>query len=206
MIPGPVELSPAVLESFATPPPGHLAPHVLEAFGASLEMMRRVFRAADSSRPFVVSGGGTLAMEMAVANLVEPRDRVLVVSTGFFSDRLAEMLRRYGAEVTVVAADVGEAPRASRVESELRNLREGGPVKALLATHVDTSTAVRIDPEPLARIAREHGALSVFDGVCSTAAERFEMSDWGVDVFLTASQKAIGLPPGLALLVASERA
>jgi alanine-glyoxylate transaminase/serine-glyoxylate transaminase/serine-pyruvate transaminase len=81
-----------------------------------------------------------------------------------------------------------------------------GPIKALLATHVDTSTGVRVDPEPLARLAVEHGALSIFDGVCATAAERFDMALWRADVYLTASQKAIGLPPGLALLVASERA
>ena len=58
----------------------------------------------------------------------------------------------------------------------------------------------------MAQLAREHGALSVFDGVCATAAERFEMAAWHADVYLTASQKAIGLPAGLALLVASPRA
>jgi alanine-glyoxylate transaminase/serine-glyoxylate transaminase/serine-pyruvate transaminase len=62
------------------------------------------------------------------------------------------------------------------------------------------------DPEPLAGLARERGALSIFDGVCATAGERFEMEAWGADVYLTASQKAIGLPAGLALLVASGRA
>ncbi|MEQ9074596.1 MAG: aminotransferase class V-fold PLP-dependent enzyme, partial [Sandaracinaceae bacterium] len=64
----------------------------------------------------------------------------------------------------------------------------------------------RVDAESLARLAQAHGALSVFDGVCATAAERFEMERWGADVYLTASQKAIGLPAGLALMVASPRA
>ena len=80
------------------------------------------------------------------------------------------------------------------------------PTRALFATHVDTSTGVRVDAGALARLATTHGALSVFDGVCATAAERFEMETWGADVYLTASQKAIGLPAGLALLVASARA
>lgn len=206
MIPGPIEVSPAVLACCAEPPLGHLAPRLIEAFGSSLEMMRRVWLAEESSRPFVVAGSGTLAMEMAVTNLVEAHDRVLLVNTGFFSDRLAEMLRRAGAEVTEVQADVGDAPSPGQVEQALCRLGEGGAVKALLATHVDTSTGVRVDPQPLARLAREHGALSIFDGVCATAAERFDMRGWGADVYLTASQKAIGLPPGLALLVASERA
>jgi alanine-glyoxylate transaminase/serine-glyoxylate transaminase/serine-pyruvate transaminase len=71
---------------------------------------------------------------------------------------------------------------------------------------VDTSTGVRVDPEPFCRLAREAGVLSVFDGVCATAGERFEMEAWDADLYFTGSQKAIGLPPGLALLVANERA
>jgi alanine-glyoxylate transaminase/serine-glyoxylate transaminase/serine-pyruvate transaminase len=102
-----------------------------------------------------------------------------------------------------VKAEVGEAPDPEAVRQALET---GAPVKALFATHVDTSTGVRVDPEPLCRLAREAGALSVFDGVCATAGERFEMEGWGADLYFTASQKAIGLPPGLALLVASERA
>jgi alanine-glyoxylate transaminase / serine-glyoxylate transaminase / serine-pyruvate transaminase len=207
MIPGPVEISPAVREAFAVPPPGHLAPDVVEAFGSSLEMMRRVWLAAPSSQPFVVPGSGTTAMEMAVANLVEPGDAAVVVNTGYFSDRMVTMLRRAGAEVVDLTAVPGEVPNVTRAEGAFADCaRTGKGVKALFATHVDTSTGARCDPAPLASLAREHGALSVFDGVCATAAERFEMETWGADVYLTASQKAIGLPPGLALLVASEHA
>ena len=78
--------------------------------------------------------------------------------------------------------------------------------KALFATHVDTSTGVLVDPAGLAAVARSRGVLSVFDGVCATGAEAFEMSEWGADVYFTASQKAMGLPPGLALFVAGPRA
>jgi len=203
MIPGPVEVSPAVREACASPPPGHLSPRVIEAFGAALGMMREVWRSGPTGQPFVVAGSGTTAMEMAALNLVEAGDRVLVVHTGYFSDRMAEMLRRVGAEVRSVISPPGAAPEEDEVRDALGAVRRP---KALFATHVDTSTGVRIDPRPLARLAREHGALSVFDGVCATAGERFEMEGWGADVYVTASQKAIGLPPGLALLVASEAA
>ena len=207
MIPGPVEVSPAVQAAFTVAPPGHLAPDVIEAFGASLEMMRRVWLAPASSQPFVVPGSGTTAMEMAVANLIEPGDAVVVVNTGYFSDRIVEMLRRSGADVVDLTAVPGEVPNASRAEGAFDDFtRAGKTVKALFATHVDTSTGALCDPRPLAAIARARGALSIFDGVCATAAERFEMDAWGADVYFTASQKAIGLPPGLALLVASERA
>lgn len=202
MIPGPVEISPAVRTAAAAPPLSHTSPRLIEAFGTCLERMRRVWCAESSSQPFLVAGSGTLAMEMAAANLLEPGDRAVVVNTGYFSERMTEILRRYGVEVTEVGASVGGAPSPE----EVRKALAGNPAKALFATHVDTSTGVRVDPEPLCRIAREAGALSVFDGVCATAGERFEMAEWGADVYFTASQKAIGAPPGLALLVASERA
>lgn len=199
MIPGPIEISPAVQAAFSVAPPGHLSAAVIEAFGRSIELMRELWQAAPSSQPFVVAGSGTLAMDMAVQNVVEPGERVVVVDTGYFSARMAEMLRRRGADVAVVAAPPGDAPALADVEAQM-------PCKALFSTHVDTSTGVRVDAHALAALARRHGALSVFDGVCAAAAERFEMAAWDVDVYLTASQKAIGLPPGLALCVASERA
>jgi alanine-glyoxylate transaminase/serine-glyoxylate transaminase/serine-pyruvate transaminase len=203
MIPGPVEISPAVQAAAATPPPSHLAPRLLEAFGTCLERMRRVWQADAASQPFVIAGSGTLAMEMAAANLIEPGDRALVLVTGYFSDRMAEILRRYGAEVTSIGGPVGTVPPVDEVRTALDRQ---GPFKALFATHVDTSTGVLVDPEPFARLAREAGVLSVFDGVCATAGERFAMADWGADVYFCASQKAVSMPPGLALLVASERA
>jgi alanine-glyoxylate transaminase/serine-glyoxylate transaminase/serine-pyruvate transaminase len=207
MIPGPIEVSPGVRDAYSVPPRGHLSPEVIEAFGSSLEMMRRVWLAAPSSQPFAVPGSGTTAMEMAVANLIEPGDAAVVVNTGYFSDRMVEMLRRAGAEVVDLTVVPGEVPNVSRAEGAFDDFARGGKkVKALFATHVDTSTGALCDPQPLAALARARGALSVFDGVCATAAERFEMEAWDADVYLTASQKAIGLPSGLALLVASERA
>ncbi len=207
MIPGPVEVSPAVMQAFAAPPPGHTSPPVIAAFGEALERMRRVWQADPASQPFVVGGGGTVGMEMAAANLVAPGDRVLVVKTGYFSDRMAEILRRYGAETIEVGAQPGDAPTPDAVRQALAQATAGGrPAKALFATHVDTSTGVRLDPQPFAQLARQQGMLSVFDGVCGAAGERFEMAAWDADVYFTGSQKALGLPPGLALMVASPRA
>lgn len=203
MIPGPVEISPVVRRAAGTPPPGHTTSRVLEAFGLSLERMRQVWQADAESQPFILAGSGTLAMEMAAANLLEPGERALVVNSGYFSDRMAEILRRYGVEVLEVGAPVGEAPPAEAVRE---TLERSGPVKALFATHVDTSTGVRVEPEPLCRLAREAGVLAIIDGVCATAGERFDMANWDADIYLTASQKALGLPPGLGLLVASARA
>lgn len=201
MIPGPIEFEPAVLAALGGPSPSHVAPGFIEEFGRALTRLREVFLCPDG-QPFVIAGTGTLAMDSAAANLVEPGDAVLVVNTGYFSDRFAAMFERYGAKVTHVRADAGGRPDTAAVAEALAK----GSYKLVSVTQVDTSTAVLADVPGVAAAARTHGVLCVVDGVCSVAGEELRMSDWGVDVALTASQKAIGVPPGLALLVAGPRA
>jgi alanine-glyoxylate transaminase/serine-glyoxylate transaminase/serine-pyruvate transaminase len=126
----------------------------------------------------------------------------LVLNIGYFGDRYAEILERYDAEVDQINAPLGEAISLQAVRDQLAQFE----YKLMTVTHVDTSTAVRSDAKALAKIGREHGVIVVLDGVCSIAGEELRMDDWGVDVAFTASQKAIGVPPGLALLVAGPRA
>jgi alanine-glyoxylate transaminase/serine-glyoxylate transaminase/serine-pyruvate transaminase len=201
MIPGPVEFDPEVLRVLSAKTTSHVAPEFIAVFGRALKRLREVCL-APSAQPFVVAGSGTLAMEMAVANLVEPGDRALVVNTGYFSDRMATLFERYGAEVVQVRCAPGEAPDVASVESVLGS----GRFKVMTATHVDTSTGVLAPVEALVRAAGRHGVLSVVDGVCATAGETFHQEAWGADVYLTASQKALGVPPGLALLSVGPRA
>jgi alanine-glyoxylate transaminase/serine-glyoxylate transaminase/serine-pyruvate transaminase len=201
MIPGPIEFEPAVLRALGEKTRSHLDPVFMKAYSRTLKNLRTVF-AAPSAQPFVVAGSGTLAMEMAVANLVQPGDAALVVNTGYFSDRLATMLERHGAAVTHVRADPGAAPSVAAVEQALA----GGKFKVMTVTHVDTSTAVLAPVKDYAAAAKQHGALVVVDGVCSIGGEALEMDAWGVDVAFTASQKALGAPPGLAVLLASPKA
>jgi alanine-glyoxylate transaminase/serine-glyoxylate transaminase/serine-pyruvate transaminase len=178
-----------------------VSPEFIAVFGRALQRLREVCL-APSAQPFVVAGSGTWAMEMAVANLVEPGERALVVNTGYFSDRMATLLERYGAEVVQARAAPGEVPDLTEVE----RLLAGGRFKLMTVTHVDTSTGVLAPAEALVRAAHRHGVLSVVDGVCATAGETFHQDAWDADVYLTASQKALGVPPGLALLSVSRRA
>lgn len=202
MIPGPVEFAPEVLQAMGLPTTSHVAPNFIEVFGQALERLRQVFMAPDS-QPFVIAGSGTLAMEIAVANLVEPGDRALVVNTGVFGDRFAAILERYGATVTQVTAPVvGDVPPLEEVDAALRQ----DHYKLMTITHVDTSTGVLADVRNLAHLGREYDTLVVVDGVCSVAGEELRQEEWGVDLTLTASQKALGVPPGLAIVVAGPRA
>ncbi len=201
MIPGPVEFEPAVLAAMGEPTTSHLAPDFIDAFGQSLQDMRRVFE-SPSGQPLVLAGSGTLAMDCAGANLVEPGDKALVVDTGYFSERFTAILQRYGAQVTRVSSSPGSRPSLEQVKSAL----EADSFKLMTITHVDTSTGVIAEVEQIAALGREHGVLVVVDGVCSVAGEALNMDSWGVDLTLTASQKAIGVPPGLALLMIGPRA
>ncbi|MGE5223450.1 MAG: pyridoxal-phosphate-dependent aminotransferase family protein [Omnitrophica WOR_2 bacterium] len=201
MIPGPIEFEPAVLTALGEPTTSHIAPSFVEIFGQALERMRQVFLSKDG-QPFILAGSGTLAMDTAAANLVEPGERALVVNTGYFGDRFRTILERYGAQVSQVGAPAGGSPSLQEIENELKK----GGYKLITLTHVDTSTGVLTDIQAIARLARQHDALVMVDGVCSVAGEELRMSEWDLDVVLTASQKAIGVPPGLALLVAGPRA
>ncbi len=201
MIPGPIEIDEAVVRAMGQPPKSHLDPELIETFGRALDRLKEVFF-APNGQPFVVAGSGTLAMEMAVANLIEPRDRAVVVDIGYFGARMATILERHGAHVTRVRAEPGKVPSIAEVGAAL----DHAATKLLAITHVDTSTAARTDVAKLAKLGNERGALVVVDGVCSIGAEELRQEEWGIDVALTASQKAIGAPPGLAILVASERA
>ncbi len=201
MIPGPIGLEPDVLLALARPQLGHMDPEVTRAFGRVLGRAREVFL-APGAQPFVVAGSGTLAMEIAVANVIDPGDRAVVVNTGYFSDRMGKILERLGARVEHVRAPLGEAPDLRLVERALGS----ETTKLVAVTHVDTSTGVRAPVEALARLARDRDALVVVDGVCSVGGEELRQDAWGVDVCLTASQKALGAPPGLALVVAGPRA
>ncbi|MFT4696513.1 MAG: alanine-glyoxylate transaminase/serine-glyoxylate transaminase/serine-pyruvate transaminase [Urechidicola sp.] len=201
MIPGPIEFEPDVLQALGKATTSHVDPNFIEVFGNSLELMRKVWK-SPKGQPFIVAGTGTLAMDMAAANLIEKGDSVLVISTGYFGIRFKDILDRYGANTTLLEAPLGEVVSLEVIEKELKNKQ----YKALTVTHVDTSTAILVDPKPIAQLAQKYNTLSILDAVCSVAGEEINQDEWGLDVVLTGSQKAIGVPPGLALLVVSKKA
>ena len=201
MIPGPIEFEPEVMQAMSVPTPSHVDPDFIACFGHSLEMMREVWQ-CPSGQPFILAGTGTLAMDSVGANLIENGDPALVISTGYFGERYAELLKRYGARVDVLRAETGDIAPMEKVEEQLRNKK----YKLMTFTHVDTSTAVLNDARTLGELGKKYDILTILDGVCSVAGEEIRQEEWGIDVVLTASQKAIGVPPGLALFVASPKA
>lgn len=183
----------------------HVGAPFVATFGETLSMLRRLFQTSNpSSQPFVISGSGTLGWDMVAANLVEKGDEVLVLHTGYFADSFADCLETYGVSATQLKAPIGERPQLSEIEKALK----AKEYKMITVTHVDTSTGVLSEIEALSQLVHRVSpeTLVVVDGVCSVGCEDVQLDQWGLDAVLTASQKAIGCPAGLCIVMCSERA
>jgi alanine-glyoxylate transaminase/serine-glyoxylate transaminase/serine-pyruvate transaminase len=200
--PGPSLTSPRVMRAMASPTVSHLDPLMVRLLDDVRARLGRVFRAADGSFAFAVSGTGTSGMETAVANLVREGSRATVVVNGYFGDRLVQMCERYGATVSRVNVEWGTAcdPEALR-----RQLKTGG-ADVVAMVHAETSTGVCNPVREMAAIAREHGALTIVDAVTSLGGIPLDVGGWGIDACYSCTQKCLGGPSGLAPIVFGPRA
>lgn len=168
-------------------------------------MLRKIFQTTrPDTQPFVVSGSGTLGWDMVAANLAERGDEVLVLHTGYFADSFADCFQTYGVKATQLKAPIGDRPQLDQVEKALKEKK----YKIVTVTHVDTSTGVLSEIQALSEMVHKVSpeTLVVVDGVCSVGSEEIHFDDWALDVVLTASQKAIGCPAGLSIMMCSGRA
>ncbi|NLW17760.1 MAG: alanine--glyoxylate aminotransferase family protein [Firmicutes bacterium] len=208
LIPGPTPVTDEIRAALAAETLSHTDPRFVRKVEHSLEMTRDLL-GCHEGEVFIIAGTGTLAMEMALVNTVAPGERILVLSQGFFGDRYESLAKSLGIEVDVLRSEWGQRICPDLVKEQL----EKQTYKAVTVTHVDTSTGVEADLETLVPLVKQHGALSILDGVCATAAVEEDMSkaygdnpDYKLDVVLTGSQKAIGVPPGLLILGFSPQA
>ncbi|CCD26090.2 alanine--glyoxylate transaminase NDAI_0G03130 [Naumovozyma dairenensis CBS 421] len=205
LVPGPVTLSPQVQTALSQDALSHTGAEFVSIFQNVLKNTRKLFKSYDmKAQPIVIAGSGTLGFDIAGSNLIKPKDKVLVLSTGFFSDSFADCLQGYGAEVTKLTAPLGDVVPLQDFEDELKK----GHYTAVVATHVDTSTGVLNDIESISEVVQRISPESFLfvDSVCAIGCETMEFDKWKVDYCLTASQKAIGAPPGLSISMISERA
>lgn len=205
LIPGPIEYDDAVLESMSHFSQAHVGAPFVKTFSEVLAMTRKLFQTTNpKSQPFVISGSGTLGWDQVAANLCERGDDALVLHTGYFGDSFADCFETYGVHATQLKAPIGDRPQLPEIEKALGEKK----YKVLTVTHVDTSTGVLSEIEQLTKLVRKVSpeTLVVVDGVCSVGAEDIRFDEMDLDVVMTASQKAIGCPAGLSILMASERA
>jgi serine---pyruvate transaminase len=198
--PGPTPVPPQVLAAMGEPVVHHRSPDFKPIYERCLARLREVCRTEQEVLLFTSSGTG--AFESAVANLVSPGERHLVVSAGNFGERWAAMTAGYGADVDRLEYAWGETPDPDDVRARLRE-REA---KAVWIVQSETSTGVVADVQALAAAAKEAGALVVVDAVSSLGAVPCETDAWGLDVVVSGSQKALMTPPGLGTCAVSEAA
>jgi aspartate aminotransferase-like enzyme len=168
---------------------------------AALADLKKIVFCQDGE-PFLVAGAGTLAMEIALLNVVGKTDRVLVLSQGYFGDRMAQICASFGLAHDVIASRWGSGVRPEELAARL----DARPYGVVVATHVDTATGSCAPIREYADALRGRDLIYIVDGVCATGGIEERMDDWGIDVVLTAAQKCFGVPPGLAVDVFSPRA
>lgn len=204
-IPGPSETPDAVQRAMHRASANIYEGELVDLTASLIPDLRRVARTEHNVALYICNGHG--AWEAALANTLNPGDKVLVPATGRFAHGWAEMAMGLGLEVEFLEFGLHAPMDLDQVESRLRNDKTHD-IKAVLGVHVDTSTSVRNDIAGLRRAmdAARHPALLMADCVASLGCDRFEMDAWGVDVLVSASQKGLMLPPGMGLLFFSPKA
>jgi alanine-glyoxylate transaminase/serine-glyoxylate transaminase/serine-pyruvate transaminase len=200
--PGPSPVSPRVLRAMVAPVLSHLDPQMMALLDETRARLSRVFRAPDGGFVCAVSGTGTAGMETAVSNLVHDGTTVVVVVSGYFGDRLAQMCERYGGIVQRVETEWG---RAADPEALRRTLRATG-AEVVGMVHAETSTGVLNPVEAMCAVASEHGSATIVDAVTSLGGHPLDMAAWGADVVYSCTQKCLGAPSGLSPVAFSKRA
>lgn len=165
-------------------------------------MGRYVFQ-TESEHVLGVAGPGSAAMEMAIANLVAPGERVLSICNGYFSRRMAEMATRVGGIVTVMEVPNFEYAAAAAVEEALK----AGDYKVVTIVQGETSNTVfNRELEAITKLAHAQGCVAIVDAVCTLSTMPLEMDAWKVDAVITGGQKGLSSIPGVSLLALSEKA
>lgn len=201
MIPGPTPTVRSITDQMGRETVAFGDPAFVKDFKELIIDLKEMFKV--DGECFVVAGTGTMAMEMAMSNVTKRGDNVLIVSNGFFGDRFIDLCERKGLNVDVISAPWGEVVSPKAIESKLNEKNYA----AMTVSHVDTSTGACAPIEQIGKIMKKFpDTVYIVDGVAATAGEREYVENMGIDILFTASQKAFGVAPGLAILWAGQKA
>jgi aspartate aminotransferase-like enzyme len=201
LIPGPSPVVPRILDVLARPTVSHVGAEMASEIRLGLDNLKKIVFCA-AGEPFLIAGAGTLSMEVALVNVASRGDRVLVLSQGFFGDRMGQIGESFGLDCDIIRSPWGTVVSPEELGRAIRTKR----YDIVAVTHVDTATGACAPVRSYAEVLKDSGILYIVDGVCATGGIEERMDDWGIDVVLTAAQKCFGAPPGLAIDVFSERA
>ncbi len=201
MTPGPIPFHPRVYQAMSRIVFHHRTPEYRKTFGECVSMMKEVMQTENDA--FILTGSGTSAMEAALANCVSPGDKVLTLINGKFSERWAELTETFGGKPIPLEFEWGKAVQPEMVSEALDKEPD---IKFVTICHNETSTAV-LNPLPeIAKITKENGTILLVDGITSVGGDYVYPDKWGVDILFTGSQKCLGCPPGLGMIMVGPRA
>jgi alanine-glyoxylate transaminase/serine-glyoxylate transaminase/serine-pyruvate transaminase len=185
----------------ATPLLGHLDPAFLEIMLETQQMLRQAYQ-TKNPLTFPVSATGMAGMETCVVNLIEPGDRMVVCSIGFFGQRLIEVAGRTGAQLTILEKPWGDVFDLDQIRETLQKVRP----KVLGIVHAETSTGAWQPIEELGKLCHEFDTLLMVDSVTSLGCIPLDVDGWEIDAIFSCSQKGLSCPPGLSPISFSPRA
>ena len=202
LAPGPTPVPETVNLEMAAPMVHHRTPQFSKIFGEAAEDAKYLFQTQQDV--IILAATGTGGMESCITNLFSPGDKVLVVNGGKFGERWGKISEAYGLEPIWINVEWGQAVDANKVKEALDKDKD---IRAILVQASETSTAVAHPIEALSKLTRDRDdILLVVDGITGVGVFPLPMDEWGIDAMVTGSQKALQLPPGLALVALSEKA
>ncbi|MDI6861530.1 MAG: alanine--glyoxylate aminotransferase family protein [Caldisericia bacterium] len=203
LIPGPTPVNEEVLKEISRQPISHMSKDFGEYLKKCVEYLKVIF-GTKNGNIFIIPGSGTLGMEIAIKNFLAKEEKALVISHGFFGDRFLDILEEDSFSYDKIQSKWGEVIDLNIIYEKLKKEH----FSLITITHVDTSTGILAPIEDYMKVIKDvsYDSLVVLDGVCATAGVEEKMDEWGIDIILTGSQKALAVPPGLTILAVSERA
>ncbi len=201
LTPGPTPVPESVLRVMAQPIIHHRTPQYRKIFASVSERLKKVFLTQNPI--YTLTGSGTSAMEASLVNFHSPGEKILVLDTGKFGERFTDIAKAHHLKAEVIKVPYGEAISPKAVKEAVQKTPD---FKSVCVGLCETSTAVLNDIRAIGEITRASEALLIVDAISGLAADRLETDQWGVDLVIGASQKALMLPPGLAFLSVSEKA
>jgi aspartate aminotransferase-like enzyme len=202
LAPGPTPIPPEVLLAQGSPLVYHRGPGFGSLMTDVTDRLRELYR-TDRADIVLMTSSGTGGLESAIQNCFSPGDEVFVPLAGFFSERWRKLATAYGLTVRTMEEEWGTRLDPQKCSDALA---ASPNVKGVLLTQSETSTGVIQPIEGLASVARDAGALVIVDAVSSLGAVPFAFDDWGIDVAVGGSQKALSASPGIAFVAVGERA
>jgi aspartate aminotransferase-like enzyme len=202
MTPGPTPVAPETQLAMAQPIIHHRAPAFMDILAQVREDLKYLFQTEQEVLMFAATGTG--AMEGAVANTLSPGDTAMVLEGGKFGERWAELCQVYGIIVDLIKIEWGQAVDPREVARRL----DGNPaIKVVLVQANETSTGVQHPVQELAAVVKDRpGTILVVDAISALGGYPLPMDEWGMDIVVAGSQKAMMLPPGLAFAALSPKA